>query len=429
MLHCKLSPQIIRVSRFILQLFVLTVLVACTHPIDIQGNGDIASSTGTRDCSFEQAPCDYVITGAYNEIYTATARDGYYFSHWENCFNEQGNRCTWNIAPKHVKDNWGKTMPAMKAFFAPDNSGALGLNFVSAPFSVPNSVKFAKDVVYGAHSRNTFDIFLPNSDTPTALIIYIHGGGFTSGDKSIAYSERQSEIRKYLSRGIAYASINYRYLESNPEGLLASLNDAKRALQFMRFHSTSLNINESKIAVYGDSAGAGTSLWLALKDDGADPQNSDPILRKSTRVVGAAASGVQASYDFVAWETNVFSTQGITVQQMAAADSGLHRNILEGTNINSLSDIYSSAAQQLRQQLDMLAFVSADDPEVFLYSGQSWTGVARTKSELVHHALHALAVKNKADQIGLPIVSYMPALGVSHASGETHDDYLIRKVL
>ena len=41
---------------------------------------------------------------------------------------------------------------------------------------------------YGMHKRNTFDIILPLSETPTGLVIFIHGGGFKKGSKNKFYN-------------------------------------------------------------------------------------------------------------------------------------------------------------------------------------------------------------------------------------------------
>ena len=40
-------------------------------------------------------------------------------------------------------------------------------------------------------------------------------------------------------------------------------------------------IDPERIALYGDSAGAGMSVWIGLQDDMADPDNTDPVLRKA----------------------------------------------------------------------------------------------------------------------------------------------------
>ena len=40
------------------------------------------------------------------------------------------------------------------------------------------------DVAYGAHEKQKFDLWVADSSLPTPLVIYIHGGGFSAGDKS-----------------------------------------------------------------------------------------------------------------------------------------------------------------------------------------------------------------------------------------------------
>src|SRR5690554_4473115 len=75
----------------------------------------------------------------------------------------------------------------------PENTELI-LNATAPPFSaIPNDSKFYSNVSYGDHARHKFDIFLPASGTPTGLVIFMHGGGFMGGDKSIAYSNARSE--------------------------------------------------------------------------------------------------------------------------------------------------------------------------------------------------------------------------------------------
>ena len=72
---------------------------------------------------------------------------------------------------------------------------ALDLTFTTAPIDLPNvSAKFAADVAYGDGERNLFDIYLPECDDPTPLVIYIHGGGFTGGDKSSAHNDFADDV-------------------------------------------------------------------------------------------------------------------------------------------------------------------------------------------------------------------------------------------
>lgn len=59
------------------------------------------------------------------------------------------------------------------------------LQFTESPIDLQGTeASFASDIPYDEHDKTTFDIFLPTSTTPTGLVIFIHGGGFTGGDKA-----------------------------------------------------------------------------------------------------------------------------------------------------------------------------------------------------------------------------------------------------
>ena len=75
------------------------------------------------------------------------------------------------------------------------------------------------------------------------------------------------------------------------------LEDAARALQFVRSEAAEFNIDKTRIGASGGSAGACSSLWLAFHDDMADPESSDPIARESTRLMGAGVLGAQTTLD------------------------------------------------------------------------------------------------------------------------------------
>jgi acetyl esterase/lipase len=66
-----------------------------------------------------------------------------------------------------------------------DSRPPLELTLSDLPAALSDTgADFAQDVPYGEGERNLFDIYLPDCDEPTGLVIYIHGGGFTGGDKS-----------------------------------------------------------------------------------------------------------------------------------------------------------------------------------------------------------------------------------------------------
>ncbi len=153
------------------------------------------------------------------------------------------------------------------------------------------------NVPYGTHERQVLDFYKAESDKPTPLLFFIHGGGWVAGDK-----KNPGSLKQCLAAGISVVSINYRYswqaqLAGVKPPVKAPLEDAARALQFVRSKATEWNIDKQRIGASGGSAGACSSLWLAMHNDMADPRSSDPISRESTRLWCAAVIGAQTSLD------------------------------------------------------------------------------------------------------------------------------------
>src|SRR5262245_18000257 len=59
------------------------------------------------------------------------------------------------------------------------------------------------------HERQKFDFWQAKSDKPTPVVLLIHGGGWTGGDKTIYGT---TAIEPFLKEGISVASINYRFI-------------------------------------------------------------------------------------------------------------------------------------------------------------------------------------------------------------------------
>jgi hypothetical protein len=156
----------------------------------------------------------------------------------------------------------------------------------------------AANVPYGPLERQVLDFWRAESKKPTPLVLCIHGGGWSNGDKSIHYND----VKAFLDQGISVASINYRLMaQANAQQVTppvkAPLEDAARALQFLRSKATEWNINKKRIGATGGSAGGCSSLWLAFHDDMADPKSEDPVARESTRLHCAAVNLAQVTLD------------------------------------------------------------------------------------------------------------------------------------
>ncbi|MCB1080062.1 MAG: alpha/beta hydrolase, partial [Verrucomicrobiae bacterium] len=147
------------------------------------------------------------------------------------------------------------------------------------------------DVAYGPHPENKLDFWKAEGASPRPLLVYIHGGGWRGGTKNV----QPTQVDPFIAKGISVASITYRFTPANP--VPAPVHDAARAIQFLRSKAGEWNIDKTRIAVTGGSAGACTSMWLLFHDDLAAPKSEDPVSRESTRVIAAAANAGQTSID------------------------------------------------------------------------------------------------------------------------------------
>jgi acetyl esterase/lipase len=180
------------------------------------------------------------------------------------------------------------TRVASLLFFA---IGALAQSDVAGP--APS----IRDMPYGEHPKQKLDFYRAKSDRPTPLVVFIHGGGWTAGTK-----DNVSGAQQFLDAGISVASVEYRFIQDAMAAgieppVRAPLYDAARAIQLLRSKARELNFDKPRVAYMGGSAGACTSLWLALHDDLADPSSSDPIARESTKPMLIAVTGAQTSLD------------------------------------------------------------------------------------------------------------------------------------
>jgi acetyl esterase/lipase len=97
----------------------------------------------------------------------------------------------------------------------------------------------------------------PQTDAP--LVLYVHGGGWRSGDKADAGAERLSPLAAY---GVTVASVDYRLVPGAtfPD----QVHDLKGAVRWLRAYGPSLGVRTGQLGIWGASAGAYLGSLLAL---------------------------------------------------------------------------------------------------------------------------------------------------------------------
>lgn len=248
------------------------------------------------------------------------------------------------------------------------------------------------DVAYGRHERSKLDLYLAkNATTPTPLVIMIHGGGFRAGDK--AQWGNNKSTQELLDKGISCAALNYPYLEHMP--IQDILRECARAVQYLRSRSGEWNLDKTRFASMGGSAGAGTSLWLATHDDLADPKSEDPVLRESTRLTCAVCNATQATYDVTRWES--FMGKPGPEVRTSEAEAALFYHL------PSPAAFTTEAGKAILRECDMLAWITKDDPPLLVNNSQV-VEVPTNRGEWLHCIHHARAVSKECAADGVECI-------------------------
>lgn len=161
-----------------------------------------------------------------------------------------------------------------------------------------DNYKIISDIEYlGPDRQEKMDVYLPSctSKAPRPAVIWIHGGGWTGGDK---INKRALNLFNILTReGIAVFSINYllvKYKKDENEKIIypieldafpQNIYDCKTAIRFVRKNAQTYNIDPSKIVLAGASAGGHLAMITGMTS-GTEIDNGGLYKDYSTDVSG-----------------------------------------------------------------------------------------------------------------------------------------------
>ena len=277
-----------------------------------------------------------------------------------------------------------------------------------------------EDVAYGKHPKQVLTFWKAESDKPTPLLFFIHGGGWMAGNRSSV----AGLLPEMLKNGISVVSIEYRFIpEATADGVVppvkGPLTDAARALQFVRSKAQEWNIDKARIGASGGSAGACSSLWLAFHPDMADAKSDDPIARESTRLWCAAVNGSQTTLDpkqMKEWTPNsrygghAFGFAGDKEKKLSQFDEFLAKR---DTILPWIAE-YSP-----------YALVTADDPPIHMSFGAP-PALGQDQKDPTHTANFGVKLQEHCKEFGVPCeIVYPGAPDVKHA---TTAAFLIEKL-
>ncbi len=215
------------------------------------------------------------------------------------------------------------------------------------------------------------DLYVPEkSDAPLPLIIWIHGGAWSAGDKGATPAMPQ------LRRGYAVASINYRL--SQEAIFPAQIHDCKAAIRWLRAHAKEYNLDPKHFGVWGSSAGGHLVALVGTSGDVKELEGDEGNLDQSSRV--QAVCDWFGPTDFL---------------QMAA--HSLPDSKIEHDSPNSPeSHLVGGAIQENKDKVakaSPITYVTKDDPPFLIMHGDKDNLVPHHQSELLAEALKKAGVE------------------------------------
>ena len=228
-----------------------------------------------------------------------------------------------------------------------------------------------KDISYGDKESNKFDLYVPkdNSKENYGLIVYLHAGGFTSGDKS-----GDADILQWLcSKGYVTAGINYTLFNGeNDASVYSQSMEIKEAIPVVVEEAKKLGYNLNQMAISGGSAGGTLAMIYAYRD-----AKESPIpVKMMFQMVGPS------SFFAEDWDT-----YGLNISNEAAAELF---GVMVGREIDK-NIIVTNELQEIMKPISAYAWVNENSvPSVIAYG--KYDKICPFKT--VRHLVNALQEHN-----------------------------------
>jgi len=132
------------------------------------------------------------------------------------------------------------------------------------------------DLAYGDDDHQRYDLALPEG-TPKALVVIVHGGGWTAGTKALF----RPTIRSLSTIGYAAASIEYRLARDDRRKFPAGLADVRCGIRAARARA-----GVAKLVILGASSGGHLAAMVATQPNATEFDGECPD-RAPIRVDGA----------------------------------------------------------------------------------------------------------------------------------------------
>ncbi len=301
------------------------------------------------------------------------------FSQWDS--NADG-RLTRDELPSQLRKNFDRVDTDGDGFISPEEDAAVRNRSQRnrqqsgrQARGVPEGIVAKRDIPYAGtdNARQRLDLYLPEKPSNGALlpvVVWIHGGGWRSGDKAGGISR----VAELVASG-HYAGVSVGYRLSAEAIWPAQIHDCKAAIRWIRANARQHNLDPSRIGVWGSSAGGHLVAMLGVSGDvqaleGTLGGHTDQSSRVQCVADYFGPSDLLTMDDF---ESNIIHN---------APDSPESRLI--GGPIQKNKEATRAASP--------IAYVSKDDPPILIVHGTRDLAVPFNQSEILTAKLKELGV-------------------------------------
>lgn len=119
-----------------------------------------------------------------------------------------------------------------------------------------DGTRVERDLAYGVHPRQVLDVFEPAqtaADLPREAVLFVHGGAFVRGSKSVNGAIYDNVCYWFARQGCVAVNVEYRLADEAPWP--GGAHDVASALDWLRAHAARWRIDPARIFVIGHSAG------------------------------------------------------------------------------------------------------------------------------------------------------------------------------
>ena len=231
----------------------------------------------------------------------------------------------------------------------------------------PEPTYFEKlsDLVYLRHGHRELklDLYLPREFArPLAAVVYIHGGGWHSGNKT------PCPVHPLVSDGFAVACVEYRL--SGEAIFPAQLHDVRAAVRWLRDRGPDHGLASEKIGAWGISAGGHLATMLGVASDVRELKQ-DPGEDPTRHRVQAVVAWYPPT-DLVAMKWQGYDEYAVAARQLLG--------------LKEVKQIHQAPLARLASPVN---HVSKDDPQLLLMYGHMDSVVPVAQGRLLFKALNA----------------------------------------